>query len=131
MADYVDLEIGLHHRGGDTWTVELQCARPDEDVDVRLVRDGPRFDLGELRRSATDDLAYGRLLTESLFAVPEVKELFAMARVAAASGGLPLRLRLFIGPSASELQDVRWETLRDPAPAPRCSPTRRCCSRAT
>jgi hypothetical protein len=115
VADYVDLEIGLHHRGGDTWTVELQCARPDEDVDVRLVRDGPRFDLDELRRSTTDDLAYGRLLTESLFAVPEVKELFAMARVAAASGGLPMRLRLFIGPTASELQDVRWETLRDPS----------------
>ena len=97
MSDHVDLEIGLHHRGDETWTVELQCTRPDEDVDVRLVRDGPRFDLDKLRRSASDDVAYGRLLADSLFAVPEVKQLFAMARVAATSGGLPLRLRLFIG----------------------------------
>jgi hypothetical protein len=115
VPDYVDLEIGLHRRGGDTWTVELHCTRPDEDVDVRLVRDGPRFDLDELRRRAADDVAYGRLLTESLFAVPEVEQLFAMARVAAASRELPLRMRLFIGPNASELHDVRWETLRDPA----------------
>jgi hypothetical protein len=114
VSDHVDLEVGLHHRGDGTWTVELQCTRPDEDVDVRLVRDGPRFDLDELRRSASDDVAYGHLLTDSLFAVPEVKQLFAMARVAAASEGLPLRLRLFIGPNASELHDVRWETLRDP-----------------
>jgi hypothetical protein len=78
------------------------------------VRDGPRFDLDDLRRSATDDLAYGRLLTESLFAVPDVRQLFATARVAAESWELPLRMRLFIGPSAPELHDVRWETLRDP-----------------
>jgi hypothetical protein len=114
VASYVDLEIGLHRRDGETWTVELQCTRPDEDVDVRLVRDGPRFDLDDLRRSATDDLAYGRLLTESLFAVPDVRQLFATARVAAESWELPLRMRLFIGPSAPELHDVRWETLRDP-----------------
>jgi hypothetical protein len=114
VAESVDLEIGLHRRGAESWTVELQCTRPAEDVDVRLVRDGPRFDLDELRRLATDDLAYGRLLTASLFAVPEARQLFAMARAAAESLELPLRLRLFLGPSAAELNDVRWETLRDP-----------------
>lgn len=114
MEDYIDLEVGLHRRDGETWTVELQCTRPDEDIDVRLVRDGPRFDLDELRRYATDEVAYGQLLTASLFAVPDVKELFAMARVAAQSRELPLRMRLFIGPNASELHDIRWEMLRDP-----------------
>ena len=63
MLDSVDLEIGLHRRYGETWTVELQCSLPDEDVDVRLVREGPRFDLDELRGLVYDDAAYGRLLS--------------------------------------------------------------------
>jgi hypothetical protein len=114
MAHAVDLEIGLHRRDGQTWTVELQCHRSDQDVDVRLVRDGPSFDLDQLRRHAADVVAYGRLLTDTLFAVDDVRQQFAMARAAAASQDLPLRLRLFIGPNAPELHDVRWETLRDP-----------------
>jgi CHAT domain/SIR2-like domain len=114
MAHSVDLEIGLHRRDGQTWTVELQCQRSDQDVDVRLVRDGPSFDLDQLRRHAADVVAYGRLLTDTLFAVDDVRQQFAMARAAAASQNRPLRLRLFIGPNAPELHDVRWETLRDP-----------------
>jgi hypothetical protein len=114
MAQFVDLEIGLHRRDGQTWTVELQCNRSDQDVDVRLVRDGPSFDLDQLRRHASDVVAYGRLLTDTLFAVDDVRQQFAMARAAAEAQDLPLRLRLFIGPNAPELHDVRWETLRDP-----------------
>jgi CHAT domain/SIR2-like domain len=114
MIRFVDLEIGLHRRDGQTWTVELQYNRSDQDVDVRLVRDGPSFDLDELRRLALDDVAYGRLLTETLFAVDDVRQLFAMARAAAEAQDLPLRLRLFVGANAPELHDVRWETLRDP-----------------
>jgi hypothetical protein len=114
MTRFVDLEIGLHRRDGQTWTVELQYNRSDQDVDVRLVRDGPSFDLDELRRLALDDVAYGRLLTETLFAVDDVRQLFAMARAAAEAQDLPLRLRLFVGANAPELHDVRWETLRDP-----------------
>jgi hypothetical protein len=114
MAQPVDLEIGLHRRDGQTWTVELQCTRSDQDVDVRLVRDGPSFELEELRRHASDVVAYGRLLTDTLFAVDDVRQQFAMARAAAESQDLPLRLRLFVGPNAPELHDVRWETLRDP-----------------
>jgi hypothetical protein len=114
MGEFVDLEIGLHRRDGRTWTVELHCNRSDQDIDVRLVRDGPSFDLDELRQHAADDVAYGRLLTDTLFAVDDVRQLFAMARAAAESQDLPLRVRLFVGPSAPELHDVRWETLRDP-----------------
>jgi hypothetical protein len=114
MGQFVDLEVGLHRRDGRTWSVELHCVRSDQEVDVRLVRDGPSFDLDELRRHAGDDVAYGRLLTDTLFAVDDVREQFAKARAAADSQDVPLRLRLFVGPSAPELHDVRWETLRDP-----------------
>jgi hypothetical protein len=43
-----------------------------------------------------------------------VRAAFAQARSGAASLDAPLRLRLFVGPSAPELHNLRWETLRDP-----------------
>jgi CHAT domain-containing protein/SIR2-like protein len=114
MTGSVDLEIGLHRRYGDSWTIELHCSLPDEDVEVRLVRDGPSFDLDQLRGLRYDDAAYGRLLSQSLFAVDDVRRLFDRARAVAEAQDLPLRLRLFIGPGASGLHQLRWETLRDP-----------------
>ena len=39
---------------------------------------------------------------------------FAQARSSAQTLQVPLRLRLFIGPSAPELHSLCWETLRDP-----------------
>ena len=114
MLDFVDLEIGLHRRYGETWTVELQCSLPDEDVDVRLVREGPRFDLDELSGLVYDDAAYGRRLSQGLFAIDDVRQLFDKARAVAEVQDLPLRLRLFIGPGAPGLHGLRWETLRDP-----------------
>lgn len=39
---------------------------------------------------------------------------FAQARSTAQALEVPLRLRLFIGPSTPELQSIRWETLCDP-----------------
>ena len=41
MTDYADLEIGLHHRDGRTWRVELRYSQPQTDADVRLDIDGP------------------------------------------------------------------------------------------
>jgi len=114
MTDSVDLEIGLHRRYGESWTIELQCSLPDEDVDVRLVREGPRFNLDQLRDLLYDDAAYGRLLSRSLFAIGDVRQVFDKARAVAEAQELPLRLRLFIGPGAAALHQLRWETLRDP-----------------
>jgi hypothetical protein len=114
MTDSVDLEIGLHRRYGESWTIELQCSLPDEDVDVRLVREGPKFDLDQLRGLLYDDAAYGRLLSRSLFAIGDVRQVFGKARAVAEAQELPLRLRLFIGPGAAGLHQLRWETLRDP-----------------
>jgi CHAT domain/SIR2-like domain len=114
MTDSVDLEIGLHRRYGESWTIELQCSLPDEDVDVRLVREGPRFNLDQLRDLLYDDAAYGRLLSRSLFAIGDVRQVFDKARAVAEAQELPLRLRLFIGPGAAALHQLRWETLGDP-----------------
>jgi hypothetical protein len=117
MTAYADLEIGLHRRDVERYGIELRFSQPESDADVRLVQRGPslaRFDLDQLRALALDDVAYGQLLTEGLFADSAVRTAFAQARSAVQALDASLRLRLFIGPSALELHDLRWETLRDP-----------------
>ncbi|MGH8906809.1 MAG: CHAT domain-containing protein [Egibacteraceae bacterium] len=115
MPKYADLEIGLHHRTGKTWSVEFRFHHPDS-VAEQVLQQGDlrvRFDLERLERHMFDPDAYGRALTRSLF-IPPVKEAFEKARSLAQSDDLGLRVRLLIGPSAPELHGVRWETLRDP-----------------
>jgi hypothetical protein len=117
MTAYADFEIGLHRRDAEHYGVELRFIHPGGDADVRLTSDRPvtlQFDLGRLREMALDAEEYGQFLAESLFADSDVRTAFAQALSAAQSLDVPLRLRLFIGPSAPELQDLLWETLRDP-----------------
>ena len=111
-----ELEISLHRRDADTYTVELRYAAPDSDADIRLISGGlpvATFDTERLRCLSIDLQGYGRMLTESLFTDPRVREAFAKARVGAASDGV-LRLRLLVGPSAPELHGLYWEALQDP-----------------
>jgi hypothetical protein len=53
-------------------------------------------------------------LTQLFFADPGIQSAFAQARASAESVGLPLRIRLVIGPGIDELHRLRWETLTDP-----------------
>jgi hypothetical protein len=116
MADYAELEIGLHHRSGDSYAVELRFTRPDSDADNRFQSLEARFDLAQLRALSASPDAYGRLLTQTLFADPGALAAFAQARAVAAAQNPPLglRVRLLVGPSAPELHGLHWETLRDP-----------------
>jgi hypothetical protein len=117
MIAYADLEIGLHRRDTEGYSLDLRFNHPESDADVRLTGSGSslaQFDLAHLRQVAYDDEAYGRLLAQSLFADPAVQAAFAQAVGTAQALESPLRLRLFIGPSAPELHSVRWETLRAP-----------------
>jgi hypothetical protein len=118
MTDYADLEIGLHRRDVTSYAVDLRFIHPDSDADVRLVRgaDLPlaRFDPDHLRPLALDPAAYGQELTAQLCTDPDVPAAFAQAFASAQSLDLPLRVRLFIGPSAPDLHALRWETLRVP-----------------
>jgi len=117
MTDCADLEIGLHCHDSGGYAIELRFSQPKSDADVRLARDNQppvHFDLDRLRELVVDDAAYGRLLGESLLADAGLRAVFAQARSTAQTLELPLRLRLFVGPGASELHSLRWETLRDP-----------------
>jgi len=116
MVEPADFEIGLHRRDIESYVVELRFNRPDSDADNRLTG-APivaRFDVAHLRELMQDDAAYGQALTGSLFADPAVQQALEKARGATQPNDMPLRLRLFIGPSAPELHALRWETLRDP-----------------
>ncbi len=117
MTRYAELEIGLHRRDAERYQIELRFSRPDSDTDDRLMRSDAvytRFDWGTLRGLALRHDDYGKVLGENLFASQEVYAAFEKARTVAQSLDAPLRLRLFIGPSAPELHSLRWETLRDP-----------------
>jgi CHAT domain/SIR2-like domain len=117
MTSYADLECGLHRRDADSYAVELRFSRPGDEAESRLMRDEPalvQFDVDHLRVLTFDPAAYGEHLSKFLFADPALQTAFAQARSAAQALQVPLRLRLFIGPSAPELHSLRWETLRDP-----------------
>lgn len=117
MAIEADLEIGIHRRDAQTYSVELRFTSPDSDGEVRLLREGTpavAFDLAQLRQLQLDDVQYGAQLGENLFGEPAVGSAFAQVRAVAQSRNAPLRVRILIGPSAPELHSLRWETLRVP-----------------
>ncbi|TQN42912.1 SIR2-like protein [Blastococcus colisei] len=115
-----DLEIGLHRRGEDEWMAELRFSSSERGtIGTDILTSGP-VDV-DLTRLATlhhggplVTRQYGQLLSDGLFASSTVRQEFAKARTTAARGGIPLRLRLLIAPSAPELHALRWETLLDP-----------------
>ena len=115
MAEYADLEISLHRRDVSSFAVEFRFSQPNSETDVRLGQSLPtHFNLNELNSLIYDPPAYGRNLTQSLFANPHVQMEFAQARASAQSLRVPLRLRLTIGPTAPELHSLHWEMLHDP-----------------
>jgi hypothetical protein len=118
LTEYADLELGLHRREAGTFTVEMRYSQPDSDADIRIGQARPvaaQFDFQELQLKSPDPAAYGALLTRSLFADPNLLSAFSQARASAQTAQSPLRIRLAIGPSAPELNNLFWETLRDPA----------------
>ena len=114
MLTYPELEIGLHRWDADAWTVELRFSDPDSDGFDSSATTTQLVDFQQLRELYADDQAYGIALGAALLTDPTIAERFARARTIAQSKGLPLRVRLFVGPSAPVLQQLRWETLREP-----------------
>lgn len=117
MTDYADLEIGLHRRDGESYAIDFRFSQPNSETDVRLGQgrlSALPADLNGLGNLVYDPTTYGESLTRLFFADPDVRTAFEQARASAQSLGLVLRLRLMIGPSAPELNNLHWETLQDP-----------------
>jgi hypothetical protein len=110
-----EMEISLHRWDEDSYRVEIRCQDPVNKVDFDPAYHEVEFDFDQLRSEAqnNDMEAYGRLLTERLFA-PPIKDKFQEIRASLQARGISIRLRLYIGPSAPRLNSLRWETMRDP-----------------
>lgn len=115
MSSHPELEIGLYRQDEASYAVELRFKRPDDAAQRQPVRGLAQFDLAALRGQALDPAAYGRALSDSLFADDAIRQAFDTARAATETLDQPLRLRLWVDRSAPELHSLRWETLRDPA----------------
>jgi hypothetical protein len=117
MMAYSDLEIGLHRQDAYSYRIELRFSQPGDEADIRVGGDKlllVQFDTNELRQHELDAEAYGLHLGKSLFGDEDMKNAFTQALSNAQTLEVPLRVRLFVGPSAPELHSLRWETLRDP-----------------
>src|SRR5215207_10610879 len=103
--EYAELELGLGRREGGNYSLDLRFSQPGSDADIRLARDGAaiQIDMAQLSELSFDAEGYGRALSASLFGDPAVRAAFTQARSGAASLDAPLRMRLFVGPSATEL----------------------------
>src|SRR4051794_3962417 len=97
-----------------TYTLELRLSLPGSEADIAPARGRVQLEVNSLRAQSVDIVAYGRALTEGVFADPRVRDYFDDALVSAQTLDVPLRLRLAIGAGAPELHSLRWETLQDP-----------------
>jgi hypothetical protein len=116
MQDFAELEIRLQRQYAEHYPVEVRFSQAgrDEEYEVSSEAEAPlQLDLGKLRELTGDSEDYGRGLSEMLFQ-GWVGRALTDARRSAQQDNAPLRVRLFISPTAWDLHNVRWETLRDP-----------------
>jgi hypothetical protein len=106
-----DLEIGLHRWDAHRYAVDLRFRRSDSEADQAPVRGYAMIDLEAL---GEEGAGYGAALGAALFGDNSLKEEFLKARAVAQAIDAPLRVRVFVGPSAPELHSVSWELLNDP-----------------
>jgi hypothetical protein len=114
MSDYTDLEIGLYAGEVDGYIVELHYNDPSDPASYAAERGTMRINLEALRGALLDPVGYGKLLTDALFADTVLRSYYEKALGFAEQSDKALRLRLHIDRGAPELNDLRWETLRDP-----------------
>ncbi len=120
MTDYGDLEILLRRQGDDAgdhqYQVELRYQPAGSEAES-VPGSGPATldpDALALEAPPVEDAdAYGRLLTQQLFAGGGLRAGFIEALSRAEEAGSALRLRLVLS-GAEELHRLRWELLRRP-----------------
>ncbi len=114
--NYAELEIGLSRAADGACQVELRFTDPESETEISPARGAASFDAKVFLERQLDAEAYGKALAESLFgeAGTEVRKHYREVKTAIETSGQHLRLRLRLDASASDLQPLRWELLRDP-----------------
>jgi hypothetical protein len=112
---HAELELTLRDVG-DGHAADLRFCAPDSAATADLALGVPlSIDPPALLALTNDWPAYGRTLTNQLFADPRMREAWASARGFVQGANTPLSLRLRIDPGADALHALRWELLLDPA----------------
>ena len=114
MFKYADLELSLRHRDANSYDIDFRYKPPDSAAESHLGNASATIDLKKLDGLAYDQIAYGKELTDSLFADSKATTAFLQALASAETLGVPIRFRLFIDPGAHILHSLRWETLLNP-----------------
>src|SRR4051812_24810741 len=116
-GEFIDLEIALHGGVEHSYGLELRCLEPRSTTPREVGLNAPievHIDPLQLRLELSEMEGYGQLLWNSLFRERPAAALLDSARAITERERLPLRLRLFVSPSAWRLHDVRWEALTNP-----------------
>ena len=111
---YAELEINLDRVRADAYQVELRFTNPLSEAQVNPVRGDASFDLTALLSLHSSSNSYGKALASMLFSSEPILSMYRQVMTSVQSMSLPLRVRLLIGPGATELADIRWELLADP-----------------
>lgn len=110
---YGELEITIQRGHSGSYDVTLRATDPESRGESAPVRGAAEFDLHELLLAQLDPIDYGRRLTSQLFSSSALRDFYTRTRMVFEHAGRMLRVRLDIDPSAGELNDLRWELLRD------------------
>jgi len=117
LTQFADFELSIHRRDGtNTYSLEGRLSLPGDDADQRFGLEKPltfQYDPLDFENLIEIPEDYGKALTERFFSDPSVQQMWASVTSAAKAAGASLRLQMFIGPSAAELNGVYWETMRD------------------
>ena len=112
--DAVDLEITIR-TSGDHDVADARMEQPGNQAVSVPATDVPvTLDPTALLALALDPTAYGRALTEHLFADQRLRDVWRDARRVADGANLPLCVRLRLAATVGDIHALRWETLRDP-----------------
>ena len=117
MKHYADLELSLRRIEEDNYAAMLRYNQPDSDADIRLGLSetiSVQIDQRALLATSNNPAAYGKLLSNYLFSNKELLAGFQQARASAGTAQIPLRVRLLLDSNAFELNNIFWETMRDP-----------------
>lgn len=113
-ATYAELEIGLHRSQPGGYDIEMRLNDPDSDGEIAPARGSTEIDFEDFLPLVRDSVKYGQELTKCIFPDGDIRTLYGKAKAVLDRSERLLRLRLLIGPSASELHALRWELLQDP-----------------
>ena len=112
MDHHGELEIWLQRPLQDQYTVLLRF-KSKESEDERVSDPvAVKLDMAQLLPYGLKYREYGAQLDHIFFSDAKIREVLDEA-LGLPAKGQPLQVRLFIGSDASELHDLRWETLAD------------------